>query len=110
MMMTSLETLKSSFALDIKLFDESVSRDIGTEGFAPCGFGSFTRIQTHFDLVQFRLAHDACQPEQEAVMVNSRIIDDLRVGDPCADARAEVKQMTPIGIVARETPGFQGKH
>ena len=31
-MMTSLETLKSSFALDIKLFDESVSRDIGTEG------------------------------------------------------------------------------
>src|SRR5215813_13752185 len=33
MMMTSLETLKSSFALDIKLFDESVSRDIGTEGF-----------------------------------------------------------------------------
>jgi hypothetical protein len=33
MMMTSLETLKISFALDIKLFDESVSRDIGTEGF-----------------------------------------------------------------------------
>jgi hypothetical protein len=34
MMMTSLETLKISFALDIKLFDESVSRDIGTEGSA----------------------------------------------------------------------------
>jgi hypothetical protein len=34
MMMTSLETLKISFALDIKLFDESVSRDIGTEGMA----------------------------------------------------------------------------
>jgi hypothetical protein len=34
MMMTSLETLKISFALDIKLFDESVSRDIGTEGIA----------------------------------------------------------------------------
>src|SRR5262245_2210376 len=32
MMMTSLETLKISFALDIKLFEESVSRDIGTEG------------------------------------------------------------------------------
>jgi hypothetical protein len=32
MMMTSLETLKNSFALDIKLFEESVSRDIGTEG------------------------------------------------------------------------------
>jgi NAD(P)-dependent dehydrogenase (short-subunit alcohol dehydrogenase family) len=31
MMMTSLETLKTSFALDIKLFEESVSRDIGTE-------------------------------------------------------------------------------
>jgi hypothetical protein len=30
--MTSLETLKTSFALDIKLFEESVSRDIGTEG------------------------------------------------------------------------------
>jgi hypothetical protein len=28
-MMTSLETLKTSFALDIKLFEESVSRDIG---------------------------------------------------------------------------------
>jgi len=34
MMMTSLETLKTSFALDIKLFEESVSRDIGTEGSA----------------------------------------------------------------------------
>src|SRR5262249_37663051 len=33
MMMTSLETLKTSFALDIKLFEESVSRDIGTEGY-----------------------------------------------------------------------------
>ena len=32
MVMTSLETLKTSFALDIKLFEESVSRDIGTEG------------------------------------------------------------------------------
>jgi hypothetical protein len=34
MMMTSLETLKISLALDIKLFEESVSRDIGTEGYA----------------------------------------------------------------------------
>jgi hypothetical protein len=32
MMMTSLETLKNSFALYIKLFGESVSMDIGTEG------------------------------------------------------------------------------
>src|SRR5262245_25898976 len=32
LMMMSLETLKISFALDIKLFGESVSRDIGTEG------------------------------------------------------------------------------
>jgi hypothetical protein len=31
-MVTSLETLRIPFALDIKLFDESVSRDIGTEG------------------------------------------------------------------------------
>jgi len=30
---TSLETLKTPFALDIKLFEESVSMDIGTEGF-----------------------------------------------------------------------------
>jgi len=29
MMMTNLETLKISFALDIKLFEESVSMDIG---------------------------------------------------------------------------------
>jgi hypothetical protein len=33
-MMTSLETLKNSFALYIKLFGESVSMDIGTEGLA----------------------------------------------------------------------------
>jgi hypothetical protein len=33
-MMMSLETLKISFALDIKLFEESVSREIGTEGYA----------------------------------------------------------------------------
>jgi hypothetical protein len=32
LMMTNLETLKNSFALYIKLFGESVSMDIGTEG------------------------------------------------------------------------------
>src|SRR6266542_3432717 len=31
-MVTSLETLKIPFALNTKLFEESVSRDIGTEG------------------------------------------------------------------------------
>jgi hypothetical protein len=31
---TSLETLKTPFALNTKLFEESVSRDIGTEGVA----------------------------------------------------------------------------
>jgi hypothetical protein len=31
--MTSFETLNISLALDIKLFEESVSRDIGTEGY-----------------------------------------------------------------------------
>src|SRR6266545_601241 len=34
-MVTSLETLKIPFALNTKLFEESVSRDIGTEGSAP---------------------------------------------------------------------------
>src|SRR6266542_201961 len=32
-MVTSLETLKIPFALNTKLFEESVSRDIGTEGY-----------------------------------------------------------------------------
>jgi hypothetical protein len=32
MVMTSFETLKISLALDIKLSEVSVSRDIGTEG------------------------------------------------------------------------------
>jgi len=41
MMMTNLETLKISFALDIKLFEESVSRDIGTEGRASRAFCLF---------------------------------------------------------------------
>ena len=34
-MVTSLETLKTPFALDIKLFGETVSMDIGTEGKMP---------------------------------------------------------------------------
>ena len=41
MMMTSLETLKTSFALDIKLFEESVTRDIGTEG----GMAKFAALE-----------------------------------------------------------------
>jgi hypothetical protein len=49
-MMTSLETLKTSFALDIKLFEESVSRDIGTEGTAKLSAEEVAAInQRHHD-------------------------------------------------------------
>jgi hypothetical protein len=44
LMMMSLETLKISFALDIKLFGESVSRDIGTEGTLPKATGKIRYV------------------------------------------------------------------
>ncbi len=46
MMMTSLETLKTSFALDIKLFEQSVSRDIGTEGSSPARVPQYAPAST----------------------------------------------------------------
>src|SRR5262249_46018347 len=45
-MMMSLETLKTSFALDIKLFEESVSRDIGTEGCAHLAY--YVRVNHNY--------------------------------------------------------------
>ena len=47
LMMMSLETLKISFALDIKLSEESVSRDIGTEGAAKRFFHKMLKATSH---------------------------------------------------------------
>jgi hypothetical protein len=52
MMMTSLETLKTSFALEINLFEESVSRGIGTEGSGSDGV-------THITQIEFLICHIA---------------------------------------------------
>src|SRR5215475_7588285 len=43
-------------------------------------------------------------------MIGSRVIDDFGIGDKCAEDRAEIKQLGPIAVVARETTGFQREH
>jgi hypothetical protein len=45
------------------------------------GFLTFALVQAQTDLMQFRLAHDARQPQQQAVMISAWIIQALTIGD-----------------------------
>jgi len=84
-MMTSLETLKISFALYIKLFGESVSMDIGTEGTA--------RVKDCVDIAALCRAKEKIQQivERERFLTGNRRrmtenipIKSLEISNSCA--------------------------
>ena len=67
---------------------------------AACRFLTLTLMETLPDLVQLRLAHDAGQTEQQAIMVGAGIIETFAVGNDDAEERAQIEELMPVAIVA----------
>jgi hypothetical protein len=69
--------------------------------FAPRRFLTFPLMQAHANLMQFRFTHDSGQSEQQAVMIDTRVVEALAIGNEHAEHRAEFQELMPIAIVAR---------
>src|SRR5262245_10723834 len=107
LMMMSLETLKISFALDIKLFEESVSRDIGTEG-SPSFRGS-----SHRELVRRSASSPTPRQSKPATQLPRWVLDDFDEKDigqffkPALIPRPPLEER-PTGSGAELSPALAG--
>jgi hypothetical protein len=55
---------------------------------------------------QFELTHRALEPEQQAVIERARVVHPVSVDKQRLGQRAQIDQMMPIPVVARQTRGF----
>ena len=67
-------------------------------------------LQPGADEVKLRLADRAFEPEQEAVVDRSWVIEPVLVADQRARQRAQLQQPVPVGVVSREPGAFQAEH
>src|ERR1700761_1823784 len=67
-------------------------------------------MQTQADLVQFGFAHDPRQAEQQPVVIGTRVVEALAVGEDHAKQRAQFEELMPIAVVARQSGGIQAAH
>ena len=71
---------------------------------------SFALVQPQLDLMQFGLAHDPGQAEQQPVMIDTRVVEALAIGDQHAEQRAQFQELMPITVVARQPRGIEAQH
>jgi hypothetical protein len=68
--------------------------------FASRSFLPLPLMKAHPDLVEFRLAHDAGQAQQQTIVVAPRIVEAFAIRDEHAEHRAEFEELMPVPIVA----------
>src|SRR5215831_9357694 len=67
-------------------------------------------MQPQLNLMEFSLAHDPGQAEQQTVMIGARIVHALAIGDQHSEQRAQFQELMPIVVVARQPRGIQTQH
>src|SRR3954452_2197498 len=70
-------------------------------------FLALALVEAHSDLMQLRLAHDAGQAQEQAVVVGARIVEPLAIGDEHPEQGAQLEQLMPVAVVAREPGGVE---
>src|SRR6266700_2380454 len=78
--------------------------------FAARRFLTLPLMQAHSDLVEFRLAHDAGQAQQQAIVVGARVVEAFAIREEHAEHRAEFEQLMPVPIVAGEPRSVEADH
>ena len=88
-------------------------RQTGGQGLAQlpaCRLLTLALVQANLDLVQFRLAHDPGQPEQQPVVIGTWIEQALAVGDQHAEQGAQFHQLVPVPVVPGQARSIQAEH
>src|SRR4051794_26346059 len=70
-------------------------------------FLALALVEAHSDLMQLRLAQDAGQAQEPAVVVGARIVEPLAIGDEHPEQGAQLEQLMPVAVIAREPGGIQ---
>jgi hypothetical protein len=63
-----------------------------------------------FQEVQLRLAHRALQAEKETVVVRSRVIHAVRVGEERAEYGADLEKLVPVPARSRQAGHLDAEH
>ena len=79
----------------------------GQAQLAPGRLLALALMQAHSDLMQLRLAHDAGQAQKQAIVVSARIVEPLAIGEDHPEEGAQLKQLMPVAVVARQPGGIQ---
>jgi hypothetical protein len=59
-------------------------------------------MQAQTDLVQLGFAHNPRQAEQQPIVVGTWIIEALAIGQDHPKQRAQLEQLMPIAVIARQ--------
>ena len=57
-------------------------------------------MEANLYLVEFGLAHDAGQAQQQTIVIGAWIVETFTVGDEHAEHRAKLEQLVPVPIIA----------
>ncbi len=64
--------------------------------FSPPRFGQLSPVEALFYEVQFSFAHRAFEPQEQAIVVRSRIIYSVQISDQGAEQGADLQQLVPV--------------
>ena len=67
-------------------------------------------MKAHPKLMQLRLAHDAGQSQQQAVVIGARVVKPLAIGNEHAEHRAKFEKLMPVPIVACQARSVEAHH
>src|SRR4051812_391213 len=78
--------------------------------FAPCRLVTAALVEARAHDVELGLAHRALQAEQEAIVVERRIVDPVAVGNQGAGERADLKELVPVATGAGQARDLEAEH
>jgi hypothetical protein len=82
----------------------------GQPQFAPRRLLAFPLVKPHPKLMQLRLAHDAGQAQQQAVVVGARIVKPLAIRNEHAEYRAQFEKLMPVPVIAGQARSVETHH
>ncbi|MGY2933183.1 hypothetical protein ACVWZ6_002785 [Bradyrhizobium sp. GM6.1] len=108
--------MKTGLHLLIRIENNRAGAIIGEPGwqgqpqFAPRRLLAFPLVKAHPKLMQLRLAHDAGQAQQQAVVVGARIVKPLAIRNEHTEHRAQFEQLMPVPVVAGQARSVEAHH
>jgi hypothetical protein len=82
----------------------------GHSELASARFGQGGVEQTLTEKREFELAHRALEPKQQAIVERARVVHPVGIDEQRFGQRAQIYQVMPIAVVARQPRGLQRKH